>query len=343
MKYKLIIIGFGTVSQGFLQILIEKQKWLKSIYGIEIEIVGVAAKKNGSIANKNGLDFDELKRLVQQKKSLNEYVEGVPGLTPLKMINSFDADILIEATPTNLRTGEPAAGYCKAALEKGLHVVTTNKGPATLFYSELKKIADSKNLFFSIEGTVMSGTPVLNTLNLNLAGCTIKGFRGILNGTTNYILTEMESGKNYVEVLKQAQQLGYAETDPASDVEGWDAAAKVAILTKVLFDKEFNLKNVECSGIKHITSENIRKAKENSCRYKLIGEAIYNKVNVKASVRLEKLPLTDPLAQISGTTNAITFETDLLGAVTIIGTGAGSKQTGFALLVDILAIHRKMS
>jgi len=340
MKYKLIIIGFGTVGQGFTQILIEKKNWLKTEYDLEFEIVGVSTKSKGSIANKNGLDPRKLIRLINKKNSLNEFDGGVAGLTTLEMINYLEANILIEATPTDLTTGEPAASFCKAALRKGLHAVTANKGTATLHYSELKKIANLKNLTFGIEGTVMSGTPVLNTVNTNLAGCAINSFRGILNGTTNYILTEMESGKNYAAVLEQAQQLGYAESDPTGDVKGWDAAAKVAILCKVLFDSEFKLKDVKSQGITQITCDDVIQAKKNGYRFKLIGEANFRKGKISAGVQLEKLPLSDPLAQISGTTNAITFETDLLGPVTIIGTGAGGKETGFALLADILVIHR---
>ena len=339
MKYKVIMLGFGTVGQGFAQILIEKKEMLKTKYDVEIDIVGVSAKQDGSIANENGLNPSVLNRIMKKNKSLDEYPGGVPGLPPLEMIKSFDADILIEATPTNLKCGQPAADYCKAAFEKGMHVVTTNKGPAVLHYSDLFRCAKSNNLFFGIEGTVMSGTPVLSTVTKSLAGCDITGFRGILNGTTNYILTEMESGKNYPDVLELAQQLGYAETDPAGDVEGWDAAAKVAILTKVIFDSEFKFENIVCQGITQVTLDDIIQANKEGFRYKLIGEATLQNGKIHAAVQLEKLPTSDPLAHVTGTTNAITLQTDLLGPVTITGAGAGCKETGFALLSDILAVH----
>ncbi len=222
MKHKLIFIGFGVVGQGLTEILIKKKDWLRQKYGFEYEIVAVSDMLKGTVADENGLDASYLLRLVQQNKNLDEYPEGIKGLNAVETIERINGDIVIEVTYTDVKTGEPATTHCRNALEKGMHVVTTNKGPIALHYQELRKIADSKGLILGIEGTVMSGTPVLNTGMLSLAGCNILKVRGILNGTTNYMLTEMETGKSYDEVLKKAQELGYAEADPTGDVEGWD-------------------------------------------------------------------------------------------------------------------------
>ena len=202
------------------------------------------------------------------------------------------------------------------------------------------QLARANNVFYKIEGTVMSGTPVFNTAVNSLAGCSISKIKGILNGTTNYILTHMEQGKTYEEVLIKAQELGYAEADPTGDVEGWDALAKIIILANVLMGENLTIDDVEREGINQIMIQDIEQAKRENTRYKLIGEI--EKVNngINAKVTPQKLPFTDPLANIMGATNAITFETDLLGPITIIGAGAGKTETGFSILADMLEINR---
>ena len=342
MKHKLIFIGFGVVGQGLTEILIKKKDWLKQEYGFEYEIVAVTDMLKGAVANENGLDASHLLKLVQENKKLDEYPEGIKGLNAVETIEKVNGDIVIEVTYTDVKTGEPATTHCRKALEKGMHVVTTNKGPIALHYQELRKIADSKGLILGIEGTVMSGTPVLNTGMFSLAGCNIVKVRGILNGTTNYMLTEMETGKSYDEVLKKAQELGYAEADPTGDVEGWDALAKVVILANVLMNQNISPDNVQRKGITDITLEDINAAKAENSRWKLIGEIRIENGELFAKVGPEKVPLTEPLANVMGATNAITFETDLMGPVTVVGAGAGKIETGFSLLTDILAIHRKL-
>jgi homoserine dehydrogenase len=175
-----------------------------------------------------------------------------------------------------------------------------------------------------------------------LAGCTISSIKGILNGTTNYMLSEMEKGMSYDEVLAKAQELGYAEVDPTGDVEGFDAMAKVIILANVLMNSKLTANDVDREGISNITTEMITDAKNENSRWKLIGSIETTDNGVNASVRPEKLPLTHPLANIMGATNALTFTTDLLGDITIIGPGAGKVETGYSILTDILAIHRKI-
>jgi len=340
MKYRLIFIGFGVVGQGLTEILVNKQSFLKEKYGFEFQIVAIADLLKGSIANPAGLDPQKLLALVKEGKKLDEYPDGTGGLDALTTIRQIDADMMIEVSYTDVKTGEPATSHCRAAFDRGMHVVTTNKGPVALFYHDLMDLANRNNLKFGIEGTVMSGTPVLNTAMRSLAGCSFTKISGILNGTTNYILTEMEQGKPYEEVLKKAQQLGYAEADPTGDVEGWDALAKVIILSNVLMGGNVKIEDAEREGITKITLEDVQKAKSEGARWKLIGETSLQNGKIKAKVRPVKLPLTDPLAGVMGATNAITFETDLMGPITVIGAGAGKIETGFSLLTDMLAIHR---
>jgi len=342
MKHKIIFIGFGVVGQGLTEILINKKEFLKNEHDFEYEIVAVSDMMKGSIANSSGLDAEKLLTLVKDGKKIDEYPDGIQGMDALSTINNVDADIMIELSYTDVKTGEPATSHCKAAFNKGMHVVTSNKGPVSLFYNELIKLAAPKNLMFGIEGTVMSGTPVLNTAMKSLAGCSISKISGILNGTTNYILSEMEQGKAYDDVLKTAQELGYAEADPAGDVEGWDALAKVIILSNVVMGGNLKIDDAEREGITKITLEDVEKAKAEGARWKLIGETSLKNGKIKAKVAPVKLPLSDPLSSVMGATNAITFETDLMGPITVIGAGAGRIETGFSILADLLDINRSI-
>jgi homoserine dehydrogenase len=193
------------------------------------------------------------------------------------------------------------------------------------------------------EGTVMSGTPVISTARRSLAGCTISGFSGILNGTTNFMLTEMEKGQAYDDVLRQAQKLGYAEADPSGDVLGWDAAGKVVILANTVLHVPLTLSDVEITtGITKITLDDVRAAAAAGERWKLVAGAHVENGRVAASVLPQRLPLANPLAGVMGATNAVTFHTDLVGPVTVVGAGAGRSQTAFAVISDLLDIHRTL-
>jgi homoserine dehydrogenase len=266
--------------------------------------------------------------------------EAFPG-DALEMIRTVDADVVVEATYTDIKTGEPATAHIRRALERGMHVVTSNKGPLALHYQALAAAAREKGVQFLYEGTVMSGTPVLNLLRETLAGSYIQEIKGILNGTTNYILTRMEEGLSYEEALAKAQELGYAEAVPDADVLGWDALAKVTILAKTVFDAKSNPFDFPCEGITGISAADIVDAKERGKRFKLIGKVWKERNLVKAAVGLEEIDLGHPLAGVMGATNALTVTTDALGDVTIVGPGAGRKETGFSLLIDLIKIGRQ--
>jgi len=281
-----------------------------------------------------------LRAALETARDKKKFSLDVKDWDALTMIKECNASVVCEMAFTNLQTGEPAISHCKTAFETGKHLVTSNKGPAALAYRELKDLAAQKHLKFLIEGTVMSGTPVINFSEGPLAGCEIKAARGILNGTTNFILTQMESGMSYEAALKKAQELGYAEADPTGDVEGYDARGKVTILANVVMNTPLKIEDVSCKGITRITSADIQKAQKDGYRWKLIGSVKKEGGRVTAGVAPEMLPLTHPLAGVMGATNAIAFTTDLLGEVSVIGPGAGRKETGFAILADLLRIHR---
>ena len=337
--HKLAMIGFGVVGQGLAQILLEKKKELKAECGYDFMIVAVSDFNKGSAYKADGLDIEKLLELAA-KDGIGEYPGAKTGWDALKTIRESNADTIVEVSYTDIETGEPAYSHFKAAFESGKNLVTTNKGPTALFFTELKKLAVEKGVQFRFEGTVLAGTPALNLAELCLAGNEIKEIRGIMNGTTNFILTNMEQGKSYEAALKEAQELGYAEAKPDADVEGWDALAKVVILSKSVMGTDIGVGDVDRTGITGISLDDVKKAKADGKRWKLIGRVVREGKGVKASVGPEMVDMTDPLASVGGATNALTFVTDLLGEVTIVGAGAGKIETGFSLLVDMLQIDR---
>jgi len=343
MKYNVAFIGFGKVGQGLAELLLEKEKLLREEHGFEYSVVAISDLLRGSIYNPEGLKLSELLSLVREGGRVDGYPQGEKGWDSLRTIEESNADIIVEVTWTDIRTGEPGLSHIKAALRSKKHVVTTNKGPIALAYRELSELAKAKGVFLRFEGTVLSGTPSLNLGLEALAGAEVKEIKGILNGTTNYILTEMAKGKSYEEALREAQRLGYAEAKPDADVEGWDALAKIVILANVLMDGDIKVADVERKGITEITSADVEKAEREGKCWKLIARAWRDDGNIKARVTPEKVDQGDLLAAIGGVKNALVLDTDVLGEVMIIGPGAGGREAGFALLSDMLSIHRLLT
>jgi homoserine dehydrogenase len=340
---RFLFVGFGTVGQGLAELLIEKRAKLEKEYGLTFKIVGILDKQLGNVINPDGLDLKEALAAIQSQGSLEglkgEHVSG----EALGLISQIESDVLIEVTYTDIKTGEPATSHIREALKRGTHVVTTNKGPVALYYEELTEMAKANKVQFLFEGTVMSGTPVLNLFRETLAGCEFHEIKGILNGTTNYILTRMEEGLSYEDALKKAQEFGYAEAVPDADVLGWDALAKVTILAKVIFGSRAKPFDFPCEGITGITSSAVVDALSRGKRYKLIGRVWRERNLVKAEVAPEEIDINHPLGSVMGATNALTVLTDALGEVTVVGPGAGRRETGFSLLSDLIKIIQQQS
>ncbi|WLI14769.1 MULTISPECIES: homoserine dehydrogenase [Pseudomonas] len=339
-EYKIALVGFGGVNRGLAQLVADRNAEWKASLGFGIKIVGVTDLFLGSIVAEEGLDAKQLVALPIEKGALAQMSGGTAEALNEAVIKHSGADMIAEATFTNPVDGEPATTFCRWALESGIHVVTTNKGPIALHGAELKDLARRKGVAFEYEGSVMSGTPVIRLARQALAGVEVQGFEGILNGTSNYVLTRMKDGLAFNDAVAQAQQLGYAEADPTADVEGFDVRLKVVILANELLNARLSVSDVACSGISRISPEDIAQASANGASWKLIGSA--NREvdgSVRASVEARLLPNSHPLAGISGATNAVSFKTTLLGAVTVSGPGAGRIETAFALLSDIIAIH----
>lgn len=338
--YRLALIGFGNVGQGFAQIIVDRGDQLAERFGARFQIVAVSDTLHGSCYDPDGLDAEDLVAAVQDDGNMSGVIAPTHGWDSLHTISESNSDIVVEISYTNLETGEPALSHARAALQSGKHLVTTNKGPTALHFPELLALARKNGVRIGVEGTVMSGTPALRMGIEMLAGATVTRVEGILNGTTNYILTQMEHGATYAQALAEAQAEGYAEADPTSDVEGHDAAGKVVILANLLLDLPLTMKDVVCEGITKLAHNDITAALEAGERWKLIGMVEKTCRSFKASVVPTRININHTLAAISGSTNAITYTTDLLGEVTLVGPGAGRIETGYALIEDLLAIHR---
>ncbi|MDD5529316.1 MAG: homoserine dehydrogenase [bacterium] len=341
MNYNLAFIGFGNIGQGFAELLLEQEKQLKEKYGIEYKVVAISTLTRGTVYNKNGLNLKEILKLIKKGEPLTNHCDVKKGWDALKTIKDSNADIVLELTPTNIKTGEPAITHIKTALLCKKNVITVNKGPIALKYKQLMTIAQKNKVMLKFEGTVLGGTPAITLGTEALAGAKITEIKGILNGTTNFILTEMEKGKEYQSALKEAQRLGYAETDPTADVEGYDTVAKLVILANVLMDVNIKPSDVKRTGITKISLANIKKARQNGQVWKLVGH-IKTDNGIKAEVAPKMLKSNELLANINKGMNGLCIKTDIVGEITIIGAGAGPKGTSFAILNDLISINRTL-
>jgi len=338
---KLALIGLGTVNRGLLELLAEKKDSLSKYYGFNPLVTAISDPVVGSVFSGKGIDIKEILSLLEKENNIKNYSDGEKGWDSERTIKESNADTIVEATPTDIKTGEPGLSLIRTALNSRKNVVTTNKGPIVLAYSELKKLADKNGVFLRFEGTVLSGTPVLNLVESTFKGVDIKEVRGIMNGTANYILTKMEIGLSYEEALKKARKKGIAEEQPEADIKGWDSAAKIVIVANVLMKGNLSITEVPIKGIDKVTEKDIIKALKDRKHWKLIASAKKTESGIIASVAPEILNDNDPLAKMTGSVNAVTFTTDILGNVTISGPGAGKKETGYALLSDLLYINEK--
>lgn len=338
MTWKLALAGCGNVGTALLEILHRKGAELATRHGFDCRVCLVTDPLRGVALNPEGLDLGTLLEKLRNGGTFNGLPEGLGSFESL--LARSGANLFADATPTNLTTGEPGLTHLRVALSRGVHATTSSKGPLAVAAEELESLAKRHGALFRYEGAVMSGTPLVALIRENLAGCAVTKVEGILNGTTNYMLTRMEEGLSYGEALAEAQGKGYAEADPTADVEGWDAAVKVAILSRVVSGVALPVDRVDRTGISALTPEDLRTAKEAGRRIRLVATLIPDPESPVAKVAPERLPLDHPLASVRGATNAATLHTDHLGPITITGPGAGRTETGQALLTDLLAIAR---
>jgi len=333
---KICILGFGAVGKGVAKTISMKNDEIKKKYGLDIKITAVTDTSGAAICDE-GLDPDLLIEIKEKTGKISSYPEyGIPDISNLEVLGKADYDCLVEVTPTNIEDGEPAKSHILKAFNDKKDVVTSNKGPLALSFRELAETAKENGVQLKYEASVGGAMPILNFAHDTLPSCNIESILGILNGTTNYILSRMaKEGSSYEQILKESQEMGIAETDPAQDVEGTDAACKVVILANSIMNRDVSLKDVEVVGISRITQEAISLAKNEGYLIKLIGEVSEDILEVSPRLVREGSPFA-----VDGTLNVATLKTDLAEDVTVVGKGAGSIETASAILSDIISIYK---
>ena len=330
---KLIILGFGVIGRGFCKVFTRKKKFIREKFNVNLEIVAIC-EIDGSIVNNGGINISDIEKLIDNNKIKLSSHKNWTSTKSADVLKEIDADIALELTPGNIKTGEPGLTHITTALKNKKHVVTSNKAPIAIQFNELTELAKKNNLNLNYEAAVAGAVPLINLYKETLQINNINSIYGILNGTTNYILTKMtRDGITLDAALSEAQELGIAETDPTYDIEGIDTAVKVVILANALMNKNVKFEDVKVTGISDITPEAIEVTKKNGFVIKLIGDV--QKLEVSPRI----IPVNHPL-NIDGTLNAVMLETDIAEDITIIGRGAGAKETASALFSDVLSIAR---
>jgi len=337
--FNLCFLGFGNVNRTLARLLQDRAAELRDRYGIAFRITGIASRRLGWIADPNGVDPESCGSgaAARERAQVGSGLSGrtVAATDVESWLSAAQADILFEATSLNVQNGQPAVDHIRAALNHGAHAITANKGPIVHAYRELRDLAVSKGKCLLFESTVMDGVPIFSLFD-QLPAIHLQGFHGILNSTTNVILSQMEEGLSFDEALKKAQELGVAETDATHDIDGWDAAVKTAALITVLMDVPVRLDQIRRDGIRDLTPRAVRTAKRDGWRFKLVCRARRTANGVEASVQPEKVQSTQPMAKIGGTSSYIYFETDIFPGLAITEENPGLYATAYGLLADFV-------
>jgi homoserine dehydrogenase len=342
--YNLCLLGLGNVNRSLVQLLRDREQELRERYGISWRITGVASRRLGWIADVGGLDSSLLLGPSAGVPDANLRTgaprEPTHELSDVReWLAAAEADVLFEATSLNVGNGQPGVDHIRAALEHGAHAITANKGPVVHAYRELRDLAEERGKRFLFESTVMDGVPIFS-LFAEMPGVRLDGFHGILNSTTNVILSEMENGLNFDAALKKAQELGVAETDAAYDIDGWDAAMKTAALVNVLMDVPISADEIEREGIRELTMQGVRNARRDGWPFKLVCRAKRDGNSVTASVRPETVGSGEPMARIAGTSSYVYFETDIFPGLAVTEENPGLFATAYGMLADFVRAVR---
>jgi homoserine dehydrogenase len=340
--YRLLLSGLGNVGRSFLELVPSQAEVLARRYGIELRVVG-AADSGGAAVDPAGLDIAALVAAKQARQTVARLDRvGLPGMSALAMAQQVEADILLESTLTNLRDGQPGLDIIRAALGRGMAVVSANKGPLVLAYAELAELAaapSGSRLRFS--ACVGGYLPTVNIGRRDLAGARIERIEAVLNGTTQGILRMMEAGTSYADALAEMQRRGLAEADPTLDVEGYDAANKVVILANAVLRRPTTLADLTIEGITRLAAEDLHAAAARNTRIVLLCLAEPNAGDYRLSVRPTALPLDHPLARMSGDEMGIVYYTDIGGRTSATSLERGPQPTAAAMLRDLLDLVAK--
>ena len=330
-EYKIAFLGFGNVGKALARLLLNKQAEILERYGITFLVSGIATGRHGTAIDPAGIDLQAA--LMGDLATLNRAGNIQDSID---FIRRCGADVLFENSPVNYDTGQPAIDHLRLALECGMHAITANKGPVVHAYRELTSLARKMSRSFYFESTVMDGAPIFSLYREALPAAKLSSLQGVLNSTTNMILTRMEQGEGFEQAVAYCQKIGIAETDPSGDVDGWDAAVKVAALVTVLMDIPLKPQQVDRQGIRHITPAEIERARQLGKRWKLVCSAQRQGQAVVARVAPELVGIESPMYGVNGTTSIVQFESDVLGKLSVIEEDPGPHTTAYGLFADFL-------
>lgn len=335
---KIALLGFGNAGRGFAKMLTEKQEEIREIYGRGVLVTAIATHSKGTIVNDRGIDLRKAWTDVETEGKFAADTPGLCTMNALEVIEGADCDVVCELTPLNIFTGQPAISHIEKAFERGRHVVSANKGPIAWDFDRLSAMAAEKGLCFFYETTVMDGAPVFNLMEHTLKFCKVTEISGILNSTTNYILEEMAAGKPYDEIIEAGKQIGFIEANPAMDIEGYDAAAKVTALLNVLMKAGITPDKVDRTGIENITLADIEAAAARGKVIKLLCRGSLVDGRVSASVKPVEVDRKDLLAAVDSTTSVVSITTDLMGKLSVIEHAPEIEQTAYGVFGDIIRV-----
>ncbi len=336
-QVSLALVGFGNVGQAFARLLLQKEQELMRKYGYYFIVTGIVTGSHGSAVSSGGINLTRALEIIGRGQSLDIMSEMPAPHETLDFLFASSAEVMIETSPVNHHTGQPAIDHIKAALNKFMHAITANKGPVVHAYKELSEMAAQRGRRFLFESAVMDGAPIFSLFRGPLPCSELEEFHGILNSCTNFLLGQMEEGKSFDQAVKAAQAIGITETDPSADIDGWDAAIKVAALTTVLMGIPLKPQQVQRSGIRDITPDMIQEAATAGERWKLVctarrkGEQL-----LEATVSPQRIKPTSPLYAVNGTSSYVEFKLDVLPGLGILENNPGPDTTAYGLLADLI-------
>lgn len=340
----LVLVGFGNVGRAFARLLLRKQPILAQEFDLTFNVTGIATGRHGKALVPTGIDLKQALEYAEKGLSLDNLSTVPAPEDMLAFIQACPGDVLFENTPVNHQTGLPAADYLRAALEKGMHAITANKGPVVHAFAELNALAKTQGKRFLFESAVMDGAPIFSLFRGPLPAAELRGFHGILNSCSNLLLERMEAGESFEDAVCYAQSIGITETDPSADIDGWDAAIKVAALSTVLMGIPLKPQEIEREGIRAITPRMLAEARQAGERWKLVCTARRDPQSggVQARVAPKRVSPGSPLYSIQGTSSYVQFEMDVLPGLGIVESDPGPETTAYGLLADLINAVRGM-
>lgn len=335
---KIAILGFGNVGQAFAKLLIEKHAEILKNLGCDVQVAAISTRSKGSLVNENGIDIEKACSDIEKLHRFDEKSSDYAKLNSMEIANSVDYDVLIELTPLEIFSGQPAIDHIKAAFKRKKHAISANKGPIAWAYESLCELAIKQGVLFYYETTVMDGTPIFNLVDETLKFCKVTEINGILNTTTNFVLEELAKGNSYDDAIAEGKKRGFVEADPSMDIEGWDAAAKTAALLNVLMHADITPYDIDRKGIEDITFEKIKEAETRGNVIKLLCHGTVENGKVIGRVRPEEIAKGTLLSTITGTSSVISITTDLMSTISVVEHDPEIEQTAYGVFSDLIRV-----